>query len=501
MKTQTHPDVVLVGAGIMSATLATLLKQLQPGLTMEIFESLASVAGESSNAWNNAGTGHAALCELNYTPQRADGSVDVSKAVEINESFEVSKQFWSYLVEEGVIAAPDIFIRQVPHMSFVRGRDNLDFLRKRHEELRRHHLFSRMQYSEDPQELADWMPLVMEGREKGEEVAATRAILGTDVNFGSLTRALTDWLGKQDGVAVYLNHRVSGLNRGSDSRWHVHVQNKADGAKRTISARFVFLGAGGGALPLLQKSGIPEARGFGGFPVSGQWLRCDKAELVDRHHAKVYGKAAVGSPPMSVPHLDTRVIDGKRSLLFGPYAGFSTKFLKHGSALDLPDSVKADNLLPLLAAGRDNIDLTRYLIGQVLQSPKDRLAVLKEFVPTAKKHDWRLEVAGQRVQIIKKDPVRGGILQFGTELVSSADGTIAALLGASPGASTSVSIMLHLMQRCFKDEIGTTAWGTKLRAMIPSYGASLAKDASLSDQISSRTNRVLQLSEEHAAAW
>jgi malate dehydrogenase (quinone) len=324
MKAQTHPDVALVGAGIMSATLATLLKQVQPGLTMEIFESLDSVAGESSNAWNNAGTGHAALCELNYTPQLADGSVDVSKAVEINESFEVSKQFWSFLVEEGAIAAPDLFIRQVPHLSFVRGEDNVDFLRKRYEELGKHHLFSKMQYSESPQALAEWMPLMMEGREKGEPVAATRAMLGTDVNFGSLTRALIDWLRKQEGVAVYLSHRVGGLHRGSDSRWHVHVQNKADGAKRTVNAKFVFLGAGGGALPLLQKSGIPEAKGFGGFPVSGQWLRSDKPELVDRHHAKVYGKAAVGSPPMSVPHLDTRVIDGKRSLLFGPYAGFST---------------------------------------------------------------------------------------------------------------------------------------------------------------------------------
>jgi malate dehydrogenase (quinone) len=339
--------------------------------------------------------------------------------------------------------------------------DNVDFPRKRYDELGKHPLFSKMRYSENPLELAEWMPLVMEGRDKGESVAATRAMLGTNVNFGSLTRALIDWLGKQDGVAVSLFHRVSGLNRGSDSRWHVHVQNKADGAKRTVNAKFVFLGAGGGALPLLQKSGIPEAKGFGGFPVSGQWLRCDKADLVDRHHAKVYGKAAVGSPPMSVPHLDARVIEGKRSLLFGPYAGFSTKFLKHGSAFDLPDSVKPDNLVPLLAAGRDNIDLTKYLIGQVPQSSKDRLAVLKEFVPTAKRHDWRLEVAGQRVQIIKKDPVRGGILQFGTEVVSSEDGSIAALLGASPGASTSVSIMLHVMQRCFKDEIGKTAWQTK----------------------------------------
>jgi malate dehydrogenase (quinone) len=495
MRTPSRPDVVLVGAGIMSATLGTLLKQLQPGLTMEIFETLASAAAESSNAWNNAGTGHAALCELNYTPQRPDGSVDVSKAIAINEAFEISKQFWSFLTEAGIIGSPETFIRQVPHLSFVRGEDGVSFLKKRYETLGKHHLFSKMEYSEEPQRLAEWMPLVMEGRDKGESVAGTRVILGTDVNFGSLTKTLIQWLGKQEGVAVYLNHRVNGLNFGSDGRWHVQVQNKEDGAKRTVNARFVFLGAGGGALPLLQKAGIPEANGFGGFPVSGQWLRCDKPELVNRHHAKVYGKAAVGSPPMSVPHLDTRVIDGKKSLLFGPYAGFSTKFLKHGSPLDLAESVKLDNIFPMLAAGRDNIDLTRYLIGQVLQSSKDRLAVLKEFLPLAKKNDWRLEMAGQRVQIIKKDPVRGGVLQFGTEVVSSSDGSIAALLGASPGASTSVSIMLQLMERCFKNELGTTEWQTKLRAMIPSFGQSLAKDASLAEQIIARTNRLLQLSE------
>ena len=325
MKAQTSPDVVLVGAGVMSATLGMLLKQLNPGTTIEVFESLDLVAGESSNAWNNAGTGHAALCELNYTPQRDDGSVEVSKAIAINESFEVSKQFWSYLVGAGVLSAPDGFIRAVPHLSFVRGDDNVDFLRKRYDQLQRHHLFCQMQYSEDPTELTTWMPLVMDGRARGESVAATRALLGTDVNFGSLSRSMFDWLQKQDGVAVHLSHRVSGLNRCADNRWHVHFQNKAAGTKRTAAANFVFLGAGGGALPLLQKADIPEAKGFGGFPVSGQWLRCDRAEVVERHNAKVYGKAAVGSPPMSVPHLDTRVIDGKRSLLFGPVRGLFDK--------------------------------------------------------------------------------------------------------------------------------------------------------------------------------
>jgi malate dehydrogenase (quinone) len=495
MRQQTRPDVVLVGAGIMSATLGMLLKQLNPRITIEILESLDLVAGESSNAWNNAGTGHAALCELNYTPQREDGSVDVSKALSINESFEVSKQFWSYLVQADVLQAPEAFIRAVPHLSFVRGGENVDFLTKRYQELRQHHLFSQMEYSEDPQVLADWMPLVMEGRNPGEAVA-TRALLGTDVNFGSLTRSMIDWLNAQEGVTVHLNQRVHGLHHGSDGRWHVHVQNKADGSKRTANTNFVFLGAGGGALPLLQKSDIPEGKGFGGFPVSGQWLRCDQAEIVDRHNAKVYGKAAVGAPPMSVPHLDTRVIDGKRSLLFGPYAGFSTKFLKHGSLLDLAESVKPDNLFPLLSAGKDNVDLTRYLIGQVLQSPKDRLAVLKEFVPTAKKQNWRLEVAGQRVQIIKKDPERGGVLQFGTEVVSSSDGSIAALLGASPGASTSISIMLQLLQRCFKDQMAAADWSGKIKQMIPSFGESLAKDARLAEEVTSRSNQILRLSQQ-----
>ena len=498
MREQTRPDVVLVGAGIMSATLGMLLKQLSPGLTIEILESLDLIAGESSNAWNNAGTGHAALCELNYTPQREDGSVDISKAVGINESFEVSKQFWSYLVGAGLLKSPETFIRAVPHLSFVRGEENVDFLAKRFGELHKHHLFSSMEYSEDREVLAGWMPLVMEGRDQGEAVAATRALLGTDVNFGSLTRSMIEWLKAQEGVTVHLNHRVHGLNRGADGRWRIFVQNKGDGAKRTANANFVFLGAGGGALPLLQKADIPEGKGFGGFPVSGQWLRCDKAEIVDRHNAKVYGKAAVGAPPMSVPHLDTRVIDGKRSLLFGPYAGFSTKFLKHGSLLDLAESVKPDNLFPLLSAGKDNVDLTRYLIGQVLQSPKDRLAVLKEFVPTAKKQDWRLEIAGQRVQIIKKDPDRGGVLQFGTEVVSSSDGSMAALLGASPGASTSVSIMLQLLQRCFKDRMTAGDWQTKLKQMIPSFGESLAKDARLSDEVTSRSNQILHLSEQPA---
>jgi len=485
-----NPDVVLVGAGIMSATLAVLLKELNPALTIEIFESQNSISRESSNAWNNAGTGHAALCELNYTPEKPDGSIPINKALEINEAFEISKQFWAYLVRKGALGDPAAFINQVPHLSFVHGDKNVDFLKRRHQVLRKHHFFAEMDYSEDRGKLAEWMPVMMEGRTSDEPIAATRMEIGADVNFGTLTGLLIGYLQKQDGVFLHLKHHIADLKRRRNGEWMVVAHDRMN-RKRTMSAKFIFLGAGGGALPLLQKSGIREDKGYGGFPVSGQFLQCTNPEIVEKHHAKVYGKASVGAPPMSVPHLDTRVIDGKKSLLFGPYAGFSTKFLKGGSFLDMPMSIKLDNVLPMLAAGKDNIDLTKYLIGQVLQKPKDRIAALQEFVPTASGKDWKLTVAGQRVQIIKKEPKKGGVLQFGTEVIASADGSISALLGASPGASTAVSIMLDLVNKCFRDLLKSPKGKAKLREMIPSYGASLAKDESLYHEIRDASNAAL----------
>lgn len=483
-------DALLVGAGIMSATLAVLLKELDPGMALEVVEQGDSGAVESSNPWNNAGTGHAGLCELNYTPQAADGSVDIKKAVQINSQFEVSKQFWSHLVAKGTFGSPKDFINPTPHLSFVTGEKDTSFLRKRYEALSQHHFFASMVHTEDRALMAEWMPLTMQGRNPNEKIAATRVQTGTDVNFGSLTTQLLAHLAQQDNARVTCQQRVIGLDRNANG-WRVTIKHTKSGALRHVQARFVFLGGGGAALPLLQMSGIPEGKGYGGFPVSGQWLRCDNPAVVSKHHAKVYSRAAVGAPPMSVPHLDTRVVDGKTALLFGPYAGFSTKFLKFGSYLDLFCSVRPGNIGPMLAVARDNMDLTRYLIKEVMQSQDDRLAALRNLYPEMSPADWRLEIAGQRVQIIKKDAKRGGILQFGTEVVSAGDGSIAALLGASPGASVSVPIMLELIERCFAGR--QSEWRSKLAEIFPAREAALQNDAALYRQVNARSADVLAL--------
>lgn len=490
----TGPDAVLIGAGIMSATLGTLLKELDPGIRIEIYERMDGSAAESSDAWNNAGTGHAAYCELNYTPQRPDGSIDISKALHVSEAFEQSKQFWTYLVRDCDLDCPADFIKQVPHCAFVHSDENRRFLRKRWEAMTAVPFFRDMRYSEDPEEIASWMPIVMEGR-ASEAVAATKMDLGTDVDFGALTRELFARLMRMDGVKLHFGYEVRDIDRVSSSRagregaWELTVKDLHSGEKSSVQTPFVFIGAGGGALPLLQKSGIPEGKHFGGFPVSGQWLRCTNPGVIARHHAKVYGKAAVGAPPMSVPHLDARRINGEPALLFGPYAGFSTKFLKEGSLWDLPRSVRFSNIAPMVSAGLHNLPLTRYLIQQVIQSEDDRMSALREYYPLAKEEDWELEVAGQRVQIIKADDEEGGILEFGTELVASNDGSLTALLGASPGASTAVSIMIGLLEKCFPKQM--LQWRWKLKEMIPSYGRSLAADAALLEKVRRESAEVL----------
>lgn len=487
-------DVVLVGAGIMSATLGTLLKKLDNTLSIAIFERLDHAAAESSDAWNNAGTGHSAFCELNYTPQAEDGSIDLSKAIRIAEQFELSKQLWSALVKTNELPNPKEFIRKVPHLAFVHGADNVRFLENRFELLTANPLFDGMEFSKDHDTLKRWAPLLMEGRQKNTEVAATRMAIGNDVNFGKLTRSLLSHLHNQNNITQHFGQEVVDFRHKEDGVWRIKVRDLESRDERIVRSRFVFIGAGGGALELLDASGIPEGEGYGGFPVSGQFLRCTNDDVIAQHEAKVYGKAALGAPPMSVPHLDTRWIDGKRQLLFGPYAGFSTKFLKKGSYLDLLRSLDIDNIVPILRAGIDNLDLTQYLVGQVLLDKEERMAMLRSYYPDAKDQDWEAHIAGQRVQIIKRDKDRGGRLQFGTEIVTGEDGSIAALLGASPGASTAVAIMLDLLTACFPEQMKTAQWQATLKQLVPSFGLSMASDRSLCRSIRKASLHTLQIS-------
>jgi malate dehydrogenase (quinone) len=474
----------------MSATLGTMLKQLQPDWSVQVFERLGDAAEESSNPWNNAGTGHSALCELNYTPQRPDGTIDIAGAVKVNEQFQVSRQFWSHLVETGDLPDPSSFINPTPHMSFVWGEDNVEFLRKRHEALKDHPLFAGLEFSEDASVIRGWAPVLIPGRAKAQPIAATHIAAGTDVNFGSLTHSLMGYLA-DNGAEMTYDATVRGIKRTKDGLWRITYRREIGMTPEIVYARFVFVGAGGGALSLLQKSGIPEIRGFGGFPVSGEFLRTDNQELVARHQAKVYGMAAVGAPPMSVPHLDTRVIDGSSSLMFGPYAGFSPKFLKQGSLFDLFASIRPHNLVPMVQAGLGNLSLVRYLVGQLAAKKSTKFAELQQFFPRGEQKDWYRITAGQRVQVIKKGPKGRGVLQFGTEVVASADGSIAGLLGASPGASTAAPIMLGLLEKCFPTQ--WESWRPRLAEMVPSIGTQLSDDPELADRIMTRTAETLRI--------
>jgi malate dehydrogenase (quinone) len=482
-------DVALIGGGIMSATLGTLLKQLEPTWNIQIFERLSQVALESSNPWNNAGTGHSALCELNYTPEREDGSIDISSAVKVNEQFQVSRQFWSHLLDVGALPDPSSFINSTPHMSFVMGEENVEYLRKRYDALKNHPLFAGMAFSTDASVIRGWAPLLIPGRRKDQPIAATHIPAGTDVDFGSLTKLLTDYL-TSNGAELVLEEQVTKIKR-KNGLWRLTTRHTIGNTPEFYDAKFVFVGAGGYALNLLQKSGIKEIRGFGGFPVSGEFLRTDNQDLVRKHQAKIYGKPALGAPPMSMPHLDTRVVDGQSSLMFGPYAGFSPKFLKSGSPFDLIKSIRPHNLIPMIAAGAGNLSLVRYLLGQLLALPSTKFEALLDFYPDANPADWYKITAGQRVQVIKKDAKKGGVLQFGTEVIAADDGSIAGLLGASPGASTAVPIMLGLVETCFPESMD--AWRPKLVAMVPSYGKQLSDSATFAKKTMAETAKELQI--------
>ncbi len=486
-------DVVLIGGGIMSSTLAVWLNELEPSWSMEMIERLDGVAEESSNGWNNAGTGHSALAELNYTPEDKNGKVDITKAIEINEAFQVSRQFWSWQVKNDVLKNPRSFINSTPHMSFVWGDNNIKFLKKRYDALQASPLFSGMQYSEDHEQIKKWVPLMMEGRDPTQKLAVTWSPLGTDVNFGEITRQFVGHLKAQPNFDLKLSSEVQDITRNEDGSWRVEYKNLKDGTETSTDAKFVFIGAGGGALHLLQKSGIPEAKDYAAFPVGGSFLVTENQDIALQHMAKAYGIASTGAPPMSVPHLDTRVLDGKRVILFGPFATFSTKFLKEGSYLDLLTSTTLHNIWPMTRVGIDQYPLVEYLAGQLMLSDDDRYNALKEYFPHAKKEDWRLWQAGQRVQIIKRDEEKGGVLKLGTEIVASKDGSIAGLLGASPGASTAAPIMLSVLEKVFKDKVATPAWQEKLHQIVPSYGTKLNANPEAVAKEWAYTAEVLQL--------
>ena len=487
-------DVALIGAGIMSTTLATFLRALDPALTITILERLDGPALESSDGWNNAGTGHAANCEMNYTPENADGTVDIAKALDVNVQFDLSRQLWAHLVEAGDIPDPSAFIRTCPHCAFVVGEENVAFLRKRYAAMSSHHCFAGMEYSEDPAVIAEWAPLVMTGRAADVPVAATRMVTGTDVDYGTLTHILLQALRNKPGFEDHYGAEVNALSQNPDGSWHVGYHAHGDhGTSGALNARFVFIGAGGASLTLLQKSGIPEGHGYGGFPISGIWLRCDTPEVVAQHKVKVYGKAAHGSPPMSVPHLDMRVVDGEHSILFGPYAGFSPKFLKEGSWFDLPLSLRLGNIGPMIDVGIHSFGLEEYLADQIILTENSRFETLKQFFPNARKEDWYEAVAGQRVQIIRPTGHGGGTLQFGTELVGAQDGSLIALMGASPGASTAAAIALETLKRCFSHRLVEDDWLPRLKAVIPTYGIDLKVDADACHRERASTAKVLRI--------
>lgn len=491
-ETAEKTDVLLIGGGIMSASLGTLLQELQPDWKQVMVEKLDGVALESSNGWNNAGTGHSANMELNYTPERADGSIDVTKALEINEQFMISRQFWSSQVKRGVLNDPHSFINSTPHMSFVWG-DNVDYLTKRYAALQQTTLFQGMQFSTDQQQIKKWAPLIIEGRDPQQRVAATWTPVGTDVNYGEITRQLVGSLKKTSNFTLETSAEVTDFKRNGDNSWHVTITDVKSGKDRTVDAKYVFIGAGGGALKLLQKTGIPEADNYAGFPVGGSFLVTENPEITRQHNEKVYGQASVGAPPMSVPHLDARFLDGKRVVLFGPFATFSTKFLKQGSFFDLLSTTTTKNVIPMTDVGLDNFDLVKYLMGQVMLSDDDRFEALKEYYPSARKEDWKLIQAGQRVQIIKKDADKGGVLKLGTEIVTDRQKTLAALLGASPGASTAAPISINVIKQLFPAQFASAQWQEKLHAIVPTYGQKLNGNVALTQQVWDETASTLNL--------
>ena len=478
-------DVLIIGAGIMGATLGSILKELDSSLRVDIVESLNNPALESSKALNNAGTGHAGYCELNYTPLLPNNKIDIQKAIQINSGFELSLQYWSYLTKKYHLFSPNKFIKRVPHISLVNGNEDRAYLKKRYLALKNNPLFKTIEFSSDFKTISKWIPL-LKTKKSPKEYAATKVEIGTDLNFGEITYQLISILKTKKNFYLHTNYKVTDLNETKDGLWSVEINNV-----EKMQAKFIFIASGGNSLKLLQKAKIYEQRSYAGFPVNGQWLVCKNPKIVALHKAKVYGKAEIGSPPMSLPHLDFRIINGEKILMFGPFASFTFKFLISGSLFDFISSIKFHNLKTLCIVFLKEWPLLIYLIKQNFKSHKSRLADLRKFYPDANAEDWQLENAGIRVQIMKKPNIGTPKLEFGTEIIFSGKNNLAALLGASPGASISVKSMIEVIEKCFLNKKKSIAWKSKIKKMIPSYEVNLVKNPKLLKKIRSDNQRTL----------
>ena len=478
-------DVLIVGSGIMGATLASIIKEIDSNLKVDLIEKLHAPALECSHAYHNAGTGHAGYCELNYTPIISNNKINIEKALEINTAFEVSLQYWSYLAKKYRLFTPEKFIKRVPHISLVHNEKDIAYLRKRYTALKSNPLFETMQFTDNFKIIEKWIPL-LKNKCSTKKYAATKVENGTDVNFGEITCQLISILKTKKEFRLHTSCKVVDITQNTNTSWIVSLDNKL-----SIKTDFIFIASGGNSLKLLQKTKIAQQISYGGFPINGQWLVCKNPSVVAKHRGKVYGKAAIGSPPMSLPHLDLRVIDGKNILMFGPFASFTFKFLISGSFFDFISSIKFHNLKTLCVILLKEWPLLIYLIKQNFKTHQNRMADLKQFYPNANSKDWNLEDAGIRVQIMKKSKKDGPKLEFGTEIIFSKRNNLAALLGASPGASISVKSMIDVIEKCLMNKKRQNVWQSKIKKMIPSYGVDLVKNTTLLKKIRSDNQKIL----------
>ena len=487
-----NPDVVLIGGGIMSATLAALLEVVAPQWSITVFESAAGRRRRELARLEQRRhrPRRPVRAELHARRARRPGGPGQGR-----HDQRAVPGLPPVLVapgRAGLTGAPKEFINPVPHVSFVTGEDGRAYMRARHEALAAQPLFDGLEYSDDPAELAEWTPLMMAGRDPRQLVAATRSAAGTDVNFGALTRMLLEDAADR-GVAVHCQparHEPRPARPTAAGR--SPCRDTVTGERRTVRRpvrlrrrrrRRAAAAAEGGHPGDRRASAASRSAASSCAPAPPSW---------SQHQAKVYGQAAVGAPPMSVPHLDPRVIDGDHSLMFGPYAGFSPKFLKAGSMFDLPRSVKPNNLGSMLGVARTELALTRYLVNELLQSGADRHQTLRAFVPDGRRarlgDDHRRPARPGHQAGPGDRPRRAPVRHRGRRRRRRHDRRPARRL---PGASTAVSAMLDLLERCFPDRM--PAWRPALQEAIPSYGRSLADDPALLAEVRASTMQTLEL--------